>query len=303
VGGASAVNRRIALAAALLLLATAACGQQQHADNHFRPRIAHPAYTANGPVIAIDQAHDNFHTLNGKYAPFGKLLAADGYRVVTNSQPFSAASFAGANVLVIANARSETGAASAFTADEIAAVRRWVQSGGSLLLIADHAPFGTAAFQLSQAFGVDMGTGFAVARQYGRMTANIDYRNSQLGTHPIIEGRDSSEHVKAVRSFTGQSLAIPPSATALLVLPGDAVEVPSAQDVVTLQRGGAVKERPIAGRAQAVGLNFGRGRVVVAGEAAMFTEQVFPWGEKAGLENEDDEQFALNVLHWLSRLI
>jgi hypothetical protein len=59
----------------------------------------------------------------------------------------------------------------------------------------------------------------------------------------------------------------------------------------------------IGGRAQAIALPFGRGRVVVAGEAAMFTEQDFPWGDRVGLTSDDAQQFALNVLHWLTRLI
>jgi hypothetical protein len=303
VGGASAVVRLAAVVVALAMLPAIACGQQQHADSSFRPTVPHPAYVANGPVVAVDQAHRNFHTLDGKYAPFGKLLSADGYRVRPNTEAFSAQSLAGVNVLVVSNALPSTPGMSAFTPDEIAAVRQWVQNGGALLLIADHAPFGTASALLSQAFGVDMGAGFVVVRQYGKLTANIDYRKAQLGSHPIMQGRNPSEQVKAVESFTGQSLGIPPGATGLLLLPNDAVGVASPQAIDMLRRGESVPGKRVGGRAQAEALNFGRGRVVITGEAAMFTEQVFPWGEKAGLTVEDDEQFALNVLHWLSRLI
>jgi hypothetical protein len=293
----------MAAAVALLMLPAIACGQQQHADASFRPKVPNPAYAANGPVVAIDQAHHNFHTLDGRYAPFGKLLRADGYRVRPNVETFSAQSLAGVNVLVVSNALPATTGESAFTPEEIAAVRQWVQNGGSLLLIADHAPFGTASSELAQAFGVDMGAGFVVVRQYGKLTANIDYRKAQLGRHPIMQGRNPSEQVKAVESFTGQSLGIPSGATGLLLLPDDAVGVASPQAIDMLRRGGSVPGRHAGGRAQAVALSFGRGRVVITGEAAMFTEQVFPWGERAGLTVEDDEQFALNVLHWLSRLI
>lgn len=64
---------------------------------------------------------------------------------------------------------------------------------------------------------------------------------------------------------------------------------------------------PVAGRAQALALTRGRGRVVILGEAAMFTSQLsgpekVRWG---GLNNPklDNEQLALNILHWLSGLI
>ena len=287
-----------------LALAGTAVAQQQHADANFTPKVPHPAYAAaSGPVVAVDQAHRNFHTLDGRYAPFGKLLAADGYRLRASALPFSAQSLAGVNVLVIANALSATSGTSAFAPDEIAAVRQWVGDGGSLLLIADHAPFGTAAKELAAAFGVHLDTGFAVVRQNGATTANVQFRGRMLGQHPILEGRTPSERVKAVQSFTGESLSVPAGATALLILPADALGVLKRDDIDTLAHGGTVPGMRIGGRAQAIALPFGRGRVVVAGEAAMFTEQDFPWADRVGLTSEDDQQFALNVLHWLTRLI
>jgi len=51
----------------------------------------------------------------------------------------------------------------------------------------------------------------------------------------------------------------------------------------------------------------GKGRVVVLGEAAMMSAQVVgPKGEgKMGMNapGNDDRQFALNTLHWLSGLL
>ena len=48
----------------------------------------------------------------------------------------------------------------AFTGAESDAVRDWVSGGGSLLLIADHAPMGAANQILGQRFGVDMSKAF-----------------------------------------------------------------------------------------------------------------------------------------------
>jgi hypothetical protein len=55
-----------------------------------------------------------------------------------------------------------------------------------------------------------------------------------------------------------------------------------------------------------VTLAFGRGRVVIVGEAALFSAQVlrtqsqpdFRFGMNA--PGNDDQQFVLNTLHWLS---
>jgi len=63
------------------------------------------------------------------------------------------------------------------------------------------------------------------------------------------------------------------------------------------------KEQP-AGPLQGAAMTVGRGRVVVLGEAAMLTAQV-DGGQRFGmnLTGIDNRQFALNVMHWLSRLM
>jgi hypothetical protein len=154
---------RVAVASWTALLLSTTCLAEQRPDPKYTPNLARPAYVTAEPVVAIDQAHHNLHTLDGRYAPFGKLLAADGYRVGPFVEPFSAESLRGVDVLVIANARSSNPGMSAFGRDEIVAVQDWVNQGGSLLLISDHAPFGTAASHLAEAFKVDTGAGFVVA--------------------------------------------------------------------------------------------------------------------------------------------
>jgi len=294
---------KILLALLVTLLLPVASSAQQHADPKYAPQMARPAYGGAGPIVVVDDSHDNFHTLEGKYAPFGELLAADGYRPRSATQHFSALSLQEVDILVIANARSSAPGLSAFGQEEITAIGNWVKKGGSLLLISDHAPFGTAASRLAEAFGVNMGVGFVVARTGGRISSQILFRKEDLGEHPILDGRNQSERVHSVESFTGQSLSVPPGAVALLGLPRDALEVETSVDAGELIRGGRVLARSVAGRAQAVAFMFGKGRVVMAGDAAMFTEQVIPGLGRVGLRDHDNQQFALNVIHWLSRLI
>jgi hypothetical protein len=55
-------------------------------------------------------------------------------------------------------------------------------------------------------------------------------------------------------------------------------------------------------------MEFGRGRVIVLGEAAMLSAQlgISPnRTEKMGMNvpGTDNRQFALNIMHWLSRLL
>jgi hypothetical protein len=53
---------------------------------------------------------------------------------------------------------------------------------------------------------------------------------------------------------------------------------------------------------------FGKGRVAVFGEAAMFSAQVANIDRQSfqvgmNVPGNDDRQFALNVMHWLARLV
>lgn len=284
---------------------------QQKRDPAFRSVVAKPAYTEHHPRVLFDEAHQNFHTTDGRYKPFVELIASDGYRFTPNRQKFSAKLLEGYDILLIANAKgAETlddprATESPFTASECDRVRDWVKTGGSLLLIADHSPFGAAARELANRFGVDMRNVFTrdpkLAEPGGSKSHLLFSReNKHLADHPITRGRDPSERVERVLTFTGQSLKGPPGSIRLLRLSSQAVDV--------ADRRGA-NPREAAGRAQGVALTLGKGRVVVLGEAAMLTAQQItrPDGTimRFGMSREgcDNRQFALNVMHWLSGLL
>jgi hypothetical protein len=61
-----------------------------------------------------------------------------------------------------------------------------------------------------------------------------------------------------------------------------------------------------AGRAQGIVMKFGKGRAVFLGEAAMLSAQLAgPDQRKFGMNRPgiDNRQLALNIMHWLSRLL
>ncbi|MCW4460272.1 DUF4350 domain-containing protein [Sphingomonas sp. BT-65] len=311
---------------AMLVAVPAAQAQEQLVDPDFHASVTTPAYAADGPRVIIDESHDNFHTASGQYAPFAALLRADGYTVVPGRAAFDAGSLAGAKVLVIANAGSPRGQdtiRSAFTAAEIDAIDQWVRAGGSLLLIADHAPFGLAAEQLATRLGVRFGKGWAFERaKAGGLTSQIVYSrgNDRLGDHPILKGRSAGEAIGTVKSFTGQSLIGPPGSIALLRFPAEAWEAPDralldGSDAALRATKSSAPGMPkgveaIGGRAQGVAFAHGTGRVVVLGEAGMLSAQLVRLGPgrpqlRIGMNVEglDNRQFALNVMHWLSRAL
>lgn len=61
----------------------------------------------------------------------------------------------------------------------------------------------------------------------------------------------------------------------------------------------------VAGRAQGLALEVAAGRVVVLGEAGMLRAQRDRDGERVGMNvpGYDNRQLALNIMHWLSRVL
>src|SRR5919201_6032780 len=105
------MGKRIRFPILVLLMVTGIVSAQQVPDLKYKPPLPRPAYEAGkGPRIAIDEAHHNFHTSEGRYKPFAQLLRRDGYRVDALRQPFSAKSLKGVDVLVISNALHERNA-------------------------------------------------------------------------------------------------------------------------------------------------------------------------------------------------
>jgi hypothetical protein len=301
-------TRKIALRTGTGLATAAVCvlafafwydSRGQRPDPDFDSRVEHPAYTGRGPEILFDEAHENFHTIESGYKPFADLVRSDGYFIRANHSPFAASTFTGVTILVIVNALGANGheARSAFTDSECAAVADWVASGGSLLLVADHSPFGSAARKLAESFGVKMFLRFARDdRNSDRDNERLVFSRSNglLLDHPITVGRSPSERLNRIVTFTGQSLTGPPGSVPFLKLADNAYDWESRKI-----------RYPARGHAQGIAFQFGKGRVVVVGEAAVLTAQIDPLGFKFGMNRpgSDDKQLALNIMHWLSDLL
>jgi hypothetical protein len=273
----------------------------QQADPDFDVSVQHPAFNAaSGPQIFFDIGHRNWHTPDGRYQPLTDLLQHDGYRVAGSGAIFSTASLAPVHLVVIANAMGPDGheGRAAFTADEVSAIVEWVRQGGSLLLIADHAPFGYAARDLAAGFGVTMYAAFARDDQnhFGWDNERLLFSraNGLLAACALTEGRNAGERVTTVVTFTGQSLSVPPGAIPVLRMGDDSYDWRSRSDRSSAR-----------GHAQGIAMTFGKGRVVMLGEAALLSAQVDPLGIRMGMNKpgNDDKQFAVNIFHWLSGIL
>jgi hypothetical protein len=319
-------RRRVWIAGATALVAlVAAVGVRFFLSNRERPydrsfdaSVAEPAYTADGPVVLYDEGHFNTHTTARAYKPFADLIRNDGYELQVTSEPMSTRTLTGAALLVVVCARGANDANDddAFTGAEADAVEQWVRGGGSLLLVTDHWPYGPAVASLAERFGVRMGGGLVEdpeQHEPDRGASHLVFSrdNGLLREHPIVRGRHAGEQIGRVLTFTGQSLLGSPEAGAFLEVSGTAIEYPPTEARVE-RRGGDLRVHmeyadPVAaeGRAQGIALEVDRGRIVVLGDAGMLRAQVDSRGLRVGMNvpGYDNRQLAINVMHWLSRVL
>ena len=187
-------------------------------------------------------------------------------------------------------------------------------------------PLAGAAKELAAAFGAEFVDGFAFQRaaagaaiDAGRGVPTLfrtdgsprpdagagDGPDGTLADHPITRGRDSTERVTMVRSFTGQAFRFTaPGAAAVMTFPSDFV---SLEPRYAWQFTSDTRVRDVGGWLQGATEIVGRGRAAFFGEAAMFSAQVAgaekaPMGMNAPMA-EQNPRFVLNDLHWLSGLL
>jgi hypothetical protein len=290
----------------LLLLAPCSLRAQQTADESFNPVIAQPMYNpGTGTTIYIDEGHNNFHTKDGRYKPFANLLAKDGYLVESLSGEFDSKTLENVKILVIANPLNATNTnnrwylptPSAYTEKEIFEIFKWVNQGGSLFLIVDHMPWPGATEELAKAFGFTFYNGFTLD------VVNPSYFLTNNGTiiqNVITTGRNSSEKVNIIPNTEGQAFKIPPDATpillfdnsSLMLMPDTAWNFHSKTPLVNIK-----------GWSQSAYKLQGKGRIVVNGEASMFSAQIGqPGNRKMGMNRDDapdNYKLLLNIIHWL----
>lgn len=282
---------------------------QQIPDTSFQFKIEHPHFEkGKGPLIAIDEAHHNFHTLQGGFAAFGKLLGADGYRVESFETKFTTKKLQKINVLVISNALNKRNAGgdwslptpSAFTTEEITAVHKWVADGGRLLLIADHMPMAGAAADLAASFNIQFENSFA----FDKRKRAVEYffkTDSTLLNHAITRQTSAHPAVDSIVNFTGSAFKAKEKVSPLIVL-DDQYQLVYPDTAWKFH--GSTRTVPAKGFYQLALIEYGKGKIVVSAEAAMFSAQLGgPEKKPMGFNHpaaRNNPQLILNLLEWLN---
>jgi hypothetical protein len=334
---------RVGLTGVVLMsaLVTPTIRAQQVADTAFRYPVANPAYPqAEGPRVCVDSGHRNALRIDGRYAPFARLLEDDGFRVADLPGTMDDASLEACDLLVIANAGDVAGPPppgyphpSAFTKSEHDALLTWVLRGGALWIFMDHPPYVGAMSTVASLMGFQLFDGYVgptpSSPTWSAVFGNLDeealrqttdahgmpfdrFRKGlgdpgTLANHPILQGRAPEEAVDRVVSFTGTAF-FPSSGVEPLLVFG-----PTATGVVVLAgnvRGAPAGEYPLfalGGWLLGGSRRIGQGRVVLLSEAAMCSAQIAGQQRIPGGFNmpfaERNAQFCLNVAHWLMGLM
>lgn len=279
---------------------------QQIADSQYLPNIKNPMYEmGKGTKIFIDEGHHNFHTKNGRYAPFANILERDGYQTNSFEGLFEKEKLSDVKILVISNALHEKNIQnwtvpvySAFTQEEIEVIRAWVKAGGNLFLIADHMPMAGASIDLAKVFGFEFTNGFAMKK--GSRKDIFSLKEETLKQNIITKGRNKHETVNEIVSFTGQAFKIPEDAQSILSFNNKYVNL---LPDTAWRFNKNTKNYSIEGWSQGAYKIYGKGKIVVFGEAAMFTAQLAGKQKvKMGMNHKkasQNHQLLLNIIHWL----
>lgn len=286
----------------------------QRADLQADVSVSSPKFNPEtSPRVSFDSGHGNFHDINTTYAPFAELMKNDGIILSTHEGFFTKNNLQDINLLIIVNATLSEDhgveVSSAFTEEEIYILTKWIQDGGSLLLIADHDPFGSATSELAEALGVGMSSVWTVDSL--RFSEAIDNKtwlefseeNKGLGQHSILQNEIPESAVRRVITFTGQSLSFDSTWISILQLSPSARNYFSRSEAL-VAASDTTTYFAVPNQSQLIARKYGNGRIVIAGEAAMFTAQevrIFLKSYHAGFNYNgyDNKKLVLNIIHWL----
>ncbi len=295
----------------ILLLLSSLTHAQMLNDSPFNATVAHPKFKqGKGPSILIDAAHHNFIIEMGLIKPLVDVLHADGYKPIIDSQVFTKAYLSKYKMLVIMPAMPfQFGSKNiitdeiTFTNEELNNLHDWVNDGGSLLMLSEHAPIDKSMTPLFNKFGLSTTTGIIFDSVYCdtnyknttyQMLIQYTSSNGLLNTnHPITKGQNSGEAIHQILTYGGSGITGNGYTNILQTSPYAKVKKWSGS-----LPSGTVSSQCVAGPV-------GKGKLVALTDCNGFTAMYMKSGGKklsAGMqvENYDWKQFVLNTFHWLS---
>jgi hypothetical protein len=276
-----------------------------------------PAFPrGEGPRTCLDAAHGNFQLParnGGTYRAFTDLLVGDGYRMRELNDPFSAVSLADCDLLIVIHPLASDNLKDwafphpgALARGELEALYSWLRAGGGLFLISDHGPIG-ALTDVGSMLGVVMLDGNAFQRRPMQLPEVFSVTDGGLRDHAIVRGRNATERVDRIATFSGAAFLASLEWSPLMVFGAGAVGL---VDLGYNFRGlpdAAWPHFSVGGWLLAASRRVESGRVVMLNEVGTCAARVVgPAHEPVGMNHPEapqNAQFCLNVARWLSGLL
>ena len=276
-------------------------------DNDFDVTVPNPAYSTHKPKVLFDEGHDNVHKTSGTYKPFATLIKNDGCVITETDKQITIEVLSDYDIYIIANARGkgELNDTPAFTEQECNTIKEWVKNGGSLLLITDHFPMGSAVEILANKFDVEMQKGMVQDSVYHDKSSKDESQLEFSRENKLLADCAITIGIDKVITFTGQSIKCKDSCISFLNLSDFAYDMTAKTEVIKDGNDTRVNvtfnnPQSAKGRSQGLALKYGKGKVIVLGEAAMLSAQLNRDNSKFGMNvNPDNKKLALNIIHWL----
>ena len=291
----------------LSLLVSSFCLRAQMInDPSFDSKVLQPFYKNNsGPKVLIDGGHHNFFVQKSLMNPFVDLVKSDGYNPQIDSLPITKKHLATYGIVVLDAAfpfdkgtKKELGDMKAYSKEEIDHIYNYVNKGGSLLILAEKSPFINAMESLLNKFGITASYGTIADtlhqdKKFGKNVIHYSKENGMLtGDHPILKGRNASEEINHVVMITAS--AFKGKDYTNLLPTSSAAQMGNAGVFTPVEQGSSVG---LAGKV-------GKGKLVVLSDTEIFIAMLFSKDKiRVGMQmpEYDLKQFALNIMHWLSK--
>ena len=305
------ITYRLLLSVVLTSVCIISSARQTIIDTEFS-FVFTPFPHPHGSTVLIDSYHPSiFHNKSPGKVDTGiiDILQKDGFKANFLLQPLMENSLTtGTNIFAIIGMRNKR--TRVLSENEIVALKRWINGGGSLLLVVGHYPNGEGAIELMKALGVEYLNGYAnypglPGEKQDELCSHfaMSRENNLLTSHPVVaKNNPVMLPVNRVKFLCGGAVFRKPEDVILDMPAGTNIYYHNEDNGNLVLSEGSGQQ--LAGM---IGFKYGKGRVVVAADQGIFRNLIKIFDSKRGYVTMNDPQadnaaLFVNTMRWLAGL-